>query len=97
MNIDEELKIQDNSPVEFTCPKINRVMAFLKTVEMVVPEGEDLEYFHRRKESILDTLEEIREANQALRTWGNQQHKKAELWKAQAKHFKQLITQPFKH
>ena len=62
---------RDNSPVPHTCPKINEVINFIKSIHWDL-EDEDEAYFDNEGKLILDVLEEIRSANDSLRTWGNE-------------------------
>lgn len=54
--------VQDESPIKFTCPLINRVIEWLN-------EPDDSK--KRSKEYILGILETLRESNTKLREWGN--------------------------
>ena len=63
-------RYKDRSDIPNTCPKIDQVVDFIERVaiDITTPYGDDIE---RASESAREMLEEIREANLALREWGN--------------------------
>ena len=65
----------DNSSVPYTCPKIDEVIRFLKSIEW--DESNQVEkHLCDECQSILETMEEIRNHNEELREWGNEEYKR---------------------
>lgn len=67
-----------DEPVPNTCPLIDKVVSFVESV----PDEEGITTMDRlmgrcEKSNSLDLLEKIREANSELRSWGNENHRKA--------------------
>lgn len=65
------MRYRDNAPVPHTCPKINDVIDFIKSIDWDL-EDEDEANFAYEAKNALNVMEEIRSANDALRTWGNE-------------------------
>ena len=66
-------RYRDNAPIAHTCPKINQVISFLEKIDW------DLEDEEERKlavecEEMVGVMEDIRKANDTLRTWGNEEY-----------------------
>ena len=61
----------DNAPVGHTCPLIDSVIAFVEN-------NTDNEVSEAEIKEIVEVLEKIRSANDALRTWGNDLYKEKE-------------------
>ena len=57
---------RDNAPVPHTCPLIDKVISAINYV--------DWEDTHWEYEDLINTMEEIRKANESLRTWGNEKY-----------------------
>ena len=62
---------RDNAPVSYTCPMINKVISVLESLNW-----DDCSWY--RKEDVIDIMEEIRDANDKLRCWGNEKHEECE-------------------
>lgn len=65
------MRNKDNAPVPHTCPKIDEVISAIKSVEWT----EDSYWDEAR---LIELMEEIRSANDSLRTWGNEKHKECD-------------------
>lgn len=57
-----------NQPCEMTCPKIDRIIEDIKTIEKDVIE--DVKYRFRDLDEVYKQIEVVRSANDDLRTWG---------------------------
>ncbi len=67
----------DNSPVEYTCPKINQVIRFLKSIAWDENDKDEKDFCDECQD-ILNIMEEIRQDNEKLRQWGNDEYKHRE-------------------
>ena len=63
---------RDNAPIGHTCPKIDQVINFLEKIDWDLEDDEENELSIECKEMI-QVMEEIRKANDTLRTWGNEE------------------------
>jgi predicted RNase H-like nuclease (RuvC/YqgF family) len=63
---------RDNAPVPHTCPKIDKVISFLENIDWDTDNEDERDLSIECKEMV-DVMEEIRTANDALRTWGNEE------------------------
>jgi uncharacterized protein YukE len=82
---------RDNSTIPNTCPNIDAVIRF---VNSNIPEFSDEEYQHeyeQEKKAVLQVLEEIRDANQGLRNWGNEMYNDRESFEAEVDALKNTI------
>lgn len=59
---------RDNAPVRYTCPMIDEIISAIDSVEW------DEEYW--TKKELIETMENIRHANDLLRSWGNDLYEK---------------------
>ena len=59
---------RDNAPIGYTCNQINEVIGFLESIQWDETETE----LAKECSSMLNVMEEIRTANDTLRTWGNE-------------------------
>jgi cell division protein FtsB len=57
---------RDNAPVPHTCPMINEIISAIDSV--------DWKETYWTKEDLIETMENIRKANDSLRIWGNDLH-----------------------
>lgn len=64
---------RDNAPIGHTCPKIDQVISFLEKIEWDLEDEEENELSIECKEMV-QVMEEIRKANDTLRTWGNEEY-----------------------
>ena len=64
-------RYSDNAPVGHTCPLIDRVISFLDSIDCEEVHPNDIKTY-------INVLEEIRSANDQLRTWGNELYKEKE-------------------
>ena len=64
---------RDNAPVGHTCPKIDQVISFLEKIDWDLSDDDEKDLFIECKEMV-EVMEEIRKANDALRTWGNEEY-----------------------
>ncbi len=63
---------RDNAPIGNTCPKIDQVIRFLEKIDWSLDDKEkDLSI---ECKEIVEIMEEIRNANDTLRTWGNEEY-----------------------
>jgi chromosome segregation ATPase len=62
---------RDNAPVGHTCPKIDQVISFLEKIDWNLEDEKDLSI---ECKEMVEVMEEIRKANDALRTWGNEEY-----------------------
>jgi predicted nucleic acid-binding Zn-ribbon protein len=82
---------RDNAPVGHTCPLIDSVIDFLSDIEWDL--GDDNERDLAERSSIaLDTLEDVRKANDALRAWGNEKHLETEEFEAKVSALERTIS-----
>jgi chromosome segregation ATPase len=65
---------RDNAPVGNTCPKIDQVISFLENIDWDLEDEAEKDLSIECKEMV-EVMEEIRKANDALRTWGNEEYK----------------------
>ena len=71
---------KDNAPVANTCPKIDQVISFLEKLDWDLKKqifklsDDDEKYLSFECKKIVEVMEEIRKANHALRTWGNEEY-----------------------
>lgn len=63
---------RDNAPIEHTCPKIDQVISFLEKIDWDLSDDDEKDLSIECKE-IVEVMEEIRKANDTLRTWGNEE------------------------
>ena len=61
-------RYNDNAPVGHTCPLIDKVISFLYSIDCEEVQQNDIK-------TCINVLEEIRSANDQLRTWGNELYK----------------------
>ena len=61
-------RYSDNALVGHTCPLIDKVISFLDSIDCEEVHPNDIKTY-------INVLEEIRSANDALRTWGNELYK----------------------
>lgn len=66
----------DYAPIGNTCPMIDEVKGFLELIDWDMDDEDEVELSKQCKK-VCDTLEKIRDANLALRNWGNEECKKA--------------------
>lgn len=59
---------RNEEPVGHTCPKIDRVISFLKSVEW----DDDAAFHDGDTRQMIDVMEQIRSDNGKLRDWGNE-------------------------
>lgn len=64
---------RDNAPIGHTCPKIDQVISFLEKIDWDLEDEEEKDLSIECKEMV-EVMEEIREANDTLRTWGNEEY-----------------------
>ena len=64
---------RDNAPVGHTCPKIDQVISFLEKIDWDLSDDDEKDLSIECKEMV-EVMEEIRKANDALRTWGNEEY-----------------------
>lgn len=90
-----------SAPVKHTCPDINKVIKKLESMQVLAQQGmEDHERFSdeydRYKQiewdidSIIDSLEDLRKANSALREWGEKLDDKVEELKEEIEELKSV-------
>lgn len=77
---------RDNAPVPHTCPKIDEVISAIKSVEW----GDNSFWDETR---LVELMEEIRSANDSLRTWGNEKHKECDELQDQVSDYEQKICE----
>jgi len=65
---------RDNAPIGHTCPTIDRVISFLDRIDWNMEDEVERDLSIDCKDAVKD-MEEIRKANDALRTWGNEECK----------------------
>jgi predicted RNase H-like nuclease (RuvC/YqgF family) len=63
----------DNAPIKNTCPQIDKVIYFLEKIEWDLLDDDEKELSFECLE-IVQIMEEIRNANDTLRTWGNEEY-----------------------
>ena len=63
---------RDNSPIGYTCPTIDRVISFLNRLVWDMEDDLERDLSIDCKDAVKD-MEEIRKANDILRTWGNEE------------------------
>lgn len=66
-------RYRDNAPVGHTCPMIDKVISFLEKIDWD-SDDEDENDLDKECKEIVDVMEDIRKANDALRTWGNEEY-----------------------
>jgi predicted RNase H-like nuclease (RuvC/YqgF family) len=64
---------RDNAPIGYTCPKIDQVISFLEKIDWDLEDEDEKDLSIECKE-IIEVMEEIRKANDTLRTWGNEEY-----------------------
>lgn len=63
----------DNAPIGHTCPKINQVISFLEKIDWNLEDDNEKDLSIECKVMVA-LMEEIRKANDTLRTWGNEEY-----------------------
>lgn len=63
---------RDNAPIGHTCQKIDQVISFLEKIDWNLEDEDEKDLSIECKE-IVEVMEEIRKANDTLRTWGNEE------------------------
>jgi predicted RNase H-like nuclease (RuvC/YqgF family) len=66
-------RYRDNAPIGHTCPKIDQVISFLEKIEWNLEDEDEKDLSIECKEMV-EVMEEIRKANDTLRTWGNEEY-----------------------
>lgn len=74
---------RDNSPCPNTCPLIDEAIEVLRNSEC----GYNTDVVN----SAIDALEKVRSYNAELRTWGNEQHERADDAEAEVQRLERLI------
>ena len=65
---------RDNAPVGHTCPKIDQVISFLEKIDWNLEEDEEEKDLSIECKEMVEVMEQIRKANDSLRTWGNEEY-----------------------
>jgi len=78
-------RYSDNAPIGHTCPLINKVIDFLNSIDSNDVSESEIE-------ATIAVLEEIRSANDTLRTWGNEMYKEREGFESDIDDLNRTVT-----
>ena len=65
---------RDNAPVPHTCPLIDGAISYIESIDWNMDEKDERDLFDDGKK-VIEILEKVRQANSALRDWGNDLYK----------------------
>jgi hypothetical protein len=72
-------RYNDNAPIGHTCPKIDAVISYLKSIKFdSALDVYELNLEESERDEVIELMEVIRAANSTLRDWGNQECKEKE-------------------